>query len=129
MFFILLLQSLIAFLVLDAVWISQVASPWMKKTVPHLMSASPNLLAAGAFYVIYLSALLFLVVMPGISHKVGYQALAVQAFVFGFAAYATYDLTNLAVMKNYPWTMAVADMAWGGILTMITALVIYKLNT
>lgn len=92
------------------------------------MAAAPNLLAAAAFYLIYLSILLYLLVIPAISHKIGYQSLALQSFLFGFAAYATYDLTNLAIMKGYPLTMALADMFWGGIITMATALIIYRFN-
>jgi uncharacterized membrane protein len=129
MFAKLLLQSLITFLLLDIVWISQVASPWMKKAVPHLMSANPNWLAAGAFYLLYLAILLILFIIPGLSQKVGYQTIAFQSFLFGLACYATYDLTNLAVMKGYPLSMALADMVWGGLVTMGTALIIYKLNS
>lgn len=125
----LLFQSLIAFLLIDIVWISQVAAPWMKKATPHLMAATPNFVAAAVFYLIYLSGLLFLILIPALSHKIGYQSVALQSFIFGFVAYATYDLTNLSVMKDYPWTLAVADMIWGGILTMLTALIVYKLNT
>ena len=73
--------------------------------------------------------LLILFVIPGLAHKVGYQTLAFRTFLFGFTAYATYDLTNLAVMKGYPTSMAIADMIWGGILTMVTAIIIYKLNS
>lgn len=129
MFIKLLIESLITFLALDAAWISQVATPWMKKAVPHLMSPTPNLVAAVAFYLLYLSTLLILFVLPALSHKTGYQTLAFQTFLFGFTAYATYDLTNLAVMKGYPTSMAIADMIWGGILTMVTAIIIYKLNS
>lgn len=124
----LLLQSLPTFLAIDSVWIALVASPWMKKAVSHLMSPTPNLLAALAFYLIYLFALIYLVLAPALSHKLGYQTLAIQSFLFGFAAYATYDLTNLAVMKGYPLTMALADMFWGGLVTMLTALIIYRIN-
>ena len=129
MFAKLFFESIVTFLALDAAWISQVATPWMKKTVPHLMSPNPSILAAVTFYVLYISVLLILFVMPGLSHKIGYQTLAFQTFLFGFACYATYDLTNLAVMKGYPPSMALADMFWGGILTMVTSLIIYKLNT
>ncbi len=128
MFIKLLVESFITFLALDAAWITQIASPWMKKAVPHLMSANPNMLAALAFYVLYLSILLILFIIPGLAQKVGYQTIAFQTFLFGFACYATYDLTNLAVMKGYPLSMALADMFWGGLLTMATSLIIYKLN-
>lgn len=128
MFLKLLLESLITFLALDAAWITQVASPWMKKSVPHLMATTPNMWAAIAFYLLYLSILLILFIIPGLAQKVGYQTIAFQTFLFGFACYATYDLTNLAVMRGYPLSMALADMFWGGLLTMITALIIYKVN-
>lgn len=123
------IQSIISFLAIDAIWISQVATPWMKKSTPHLMSTSPNIYAAIAFYLLYTFTLLYLFVIPAITHKIGYQTLAFQTFLFGLTAYATYDLTNLAVMKGYPTSMAIADMLWGGFLTMITALIVYKLNT
>ena len=128
MFIKLLLESLVVFLGIDAIWISQVASPWMKKALPDIISSNPNFVAAFVFYVLYLSTLLILFIIPGISNKVSYQTLAWQSFLFGVTAYATYDLTNLTIIKNYPWTMAVADIVWGGILTMITALIIYKFN-
>lgn len=128
MFIKLLLESIFTFLALDAAWITQVASPWMKKSVPHLMAPNPNFIAAIAFYILYLSVLIILFIIPGLTHKIGYQTLAFQTFLFGFTAYATYDLTNLAVMKGYPLSMALADMFWGGLLTMATSLIIYKLN-
>lgn len=128
MFIKLLLESLVVFLGIDAVWISQIASPWMKKSLPNIISANPNFIAALLFYILYLLILLVLFIIPGISNKVSYQTLAIQSFLFGIAAYATYDLTNLTIIKGYPWTMALADIIWGGILTMVTALIIYKLN-
>ncbi|MFH1244184.1 MAG: DUF2177 family protein [bacterium] len=102
MFVKLLVESLIAFLALDALWISQIATPWMKKSVPHLMASTPNIWAAIVFYFLYLSVLLILFIVPALSHKVGYQTLAFQTFLFGLTAYATYDLTSLAVMRGYP---------------------------
>ena len=125
----LLFQTLLAFLALDVVWISQVASPWMKRAVPHLMSPTPNWLAAGAFYFLYLGILLYLIVIPALNQKLGYPTLALHSFLFGVACYATYDLTNLAILKGYPLSMALADLVWGGIVTMLTSLVIYRLNS
>jgi uncharacterized membrane protein len=92
------------------------------------MATTPNMWAAIAFYFLYLSILLILFIIPGLAQKVGYQTITFQTFLFGFACYATYDLTNLAVMRGYPLSMALADMFWGGLLTMITALIIYKVN-
>lgn len=127
MFIKLLLESLITFLALDSVWISLVASPWMKKSLPHLMASKPNLVAAGIFYLVYLSTLLVLFIIPSLKSSTP-TTLAWQSFLFGATAYMTYDFTNLAVMKGYPWTMAIADTLWGGVLTMLTALIIWRLN-
>lgn len=129
MFLKLLIESFVAFLAIDLVWITQVASPWMKRATPHLLAPSPNLWAALLFYVIYLASLIYLIIMPGLTQKIGPQTLALQSFIFGVAAYSTYDLTNLAILKNYPWTMALADIIWGGLLTMVTTLIIYQLNS
>ena len=66
--------------------------------------------------------------MPALASKLPLNTLLTQSFLFVFAAYATYDLTNLAVMRGYTWSLAFADMFWGGILTMLTVLIVYKLN-
>jgi uncharacterized membrane protein len=129
MFIKLLLQSLIVFLTIDALWITQVAAPWMKKTVPHLLADKTNFTAAIIFYLLYLSILLVLILMPSLANKNAWQTIVSKAFLFGLAAYATYDLTNLSVMKNFPWTMAVADMFWGGLLTTLTTLIVWKINS
>jgi uncharacterized membrane protein len=128
MFIKLLISSLPTFLAIDSIWIYFVASPWMKKAVPHLMSSSPNLLAALGFYIIYLGVLIYLILLPALAQKSAYPDLTLRSFLFGLAAYATYDLTNLAVMRGFPVSMALADMIWGGCVTTITTLIIYKLN-
>lgn len=127
MFIKLLIESLLTFLAIDSVWIGFVASPWMKKTIPHLMADKPNLVAALIFYLVYLSSLIILFINPHLSDSSA-QALAWKSFLFGMTAYLTYDFTNLAVMKGYPWGIALADTLWGGVLTMTTALIIWKLN-
>lgn len=128
MFLKLFLQSLVAFLAIDSLWIGFVASPWMKKAIPHLMAEKPNLIAAGFFYLLYLTTLITLFISPHLKDS-SPNTLAWQSFLFGATAYATYDFTNLAVMKGYPWTIAIADTFWGGFLTMTTALIVWKLNT
>jgi len=127
MFAKLLIESLVAFLALDSVWIGLVASPWMKKALPHLMADKPNIIAAVIFYLVYLSTLLILFIIPSLESDSA-TTLAWQSFLFGATAYMTYDFTNLAVMKGYPWTMAIGDTLWGGLLTMTTALIIWRLN-
>lgn len=123
----LLIQSLLTFLALDAVWIGLVASPWTKRAIPHLLTNQPNYWAAGVFYLVYLTTLIVLIISPHLKDS-SPTTLAWQSFLFGSTAYMTYDFTNLALMKGFPWTMALADTFWGGILTMLTALIIWRLN-
>lgn len=127
MFVKLFFQSLVTFLAIDSVWIGFVASPWMKRSIPHLLADKPNLLAAIPFYLLYLTTLIVLLITPHLSDS-SVKTLAWQSFLFGVTAYATYDFTNLAVLNGYPWQIAIADTLWGGFLTMITAVIIWKLN-
>ncbi len=118
-------QTLLTFLAIDAIWITQVASPWMKAVTPHLLAENPNLYAALLFYLLYIGIFLILILQPAITGQVGLATVAWRSFLFGLVCYATYDLTNLSVMRGYPWTLAAADMLWGGVLTMLTGIIVY----
>jgi uncharacterized membrane protein len=107
--------TLVIFLVLDTVWISMVALPNFRALLgPDLLlfRAVPGVL----FYLVYLAGVLFFVVRPALETGRWTTPLAYGA-LFGFVAYATYDLTNYATLK--PWTLGltVSDMIWGAFLT------------
>lgn len=101
-----------AFLALDGVWLGLVAKSFYKKYIGDLMATNPNFFAAGLFYSIYLVGLLVLVVIPAVEARSLAQAL-VKGALFGLVCYATYDLTSQAVIKNWPWTITLVDLAWG----------------
>jgi uncharacterized membrane protein len=82
------------------------------------MAPAFNLPAAVAFYLIYAAGLLYFAVL-GAS---GVRQAAVRGALFGFFAYATYDLTNLATLRDWPLWLAAMDMAWGAVLSGTTAL-------
>lgn len=128
MFIKLVFQSLFFFLAIDSVWITLVATPWIKKTIPNLLSPNPNMLAAALFYLLYVISLVYLFIEPALSTKLPFSTLITRTFLFGLTAYATYDLTNLAIIHKYTWSLALSDMFWGAILTTITTLIVYKLN-
>ena len=84
-----------------------------------LLSPTPNLWAAGAFYLLFPVGLLIFAVLPQADSPVWKAAL--MGALFGFFAYSTYDLTNLAVVKDWPLGLTFIDMAWGTIVSGIAA--------
>jgi uncharacterized membrane protein len=80
--------------------------------------------AAIIFYLIFIVGILVFAVLPALEAKTAVKALTLGA-LFGFMAYATYDLTNLATLKNWPLTLTLIDMAWGAILSGSVATVSY----
>lgn len=89
----------IAFLALDAVWLGTMSERFYRPQLGALMRDTPNWPAAGAFYLAYIAALVFLVVLPAIERGAPGSAL-LRGAVFGFGAYATYNLTNLATTRG-----------------------------
>lgn len=118
------LATLVAFAVVDFVWLGLAAKDFYRAGIGHLMGSGFNIPAAVAFYLIYTAGLLFFAVNPAVEHGDWQRAIGLGA-AFGFFAYATYDLTNLATLKDWPLNVALADMAWGAALSGAAALVGY----
>jgi uncharacterized membrane protein len=108
--------TLAAFLAIDAVWLGLVARTFYRKYLDWLMAAHPNWLAAIAFYLLFVVGVLVLVVLPGVEGG-SLRSTLLRGALFGLVAYATYDLTNLATVKDWPLTVTVVDMLWGTALT------------
>ena len=107
-------------LLLDLIWLGVVARPMYAAGIGHLMADKPNWAAAGLFYVVYALGLLWFAVRP-FDTAAGWQTPLLTAAAFGFFAYATYDLSNLATLKGWPWRIAIADMAWGSLASALAA--------
>ncbi len=106
--------------VIDALWLSVIANKFYKSQIGPLLLEKPNMTAAVLFYVIYVIGIVAFVVTPALEkgswqHAVGYGAL------FGFVAYATYDLTNLATLKGWSTKLVIVDLLWGAVLTAAVA--------
>jgi uncharacterized membrane protein len=111
-------------LLLDVLWIGFIAKPLYQQGIGHLMADQPNLAIAALFYLVYAAGLMWFAVQPHAdAQSVGKVALA--AALFGFFAYATYDLTNWATLKNWPASVAIADMLWGSFASAAAASVGY----
>lgn len=106
---------LICFFAIDLVWLGLVARDFYEKHIGFLLRPSPNWPVAITFYLIYITGILVFVVNPSLQSESWKKAILLGAF-YGFVTYATYDLTNHAVVKDWPWIVSVVDIAWGTVL-------------
>ena len=114
----LLLYPLMAvvFFGLDMVWLGVVAKGFYARALAHLMSPDVKWAPAFVFYAVFLVGVEVFVVLPGSQQGSAARTALLGAF-FGFVAYATYDLTNWATLRDWPPVVALVDMAWGAVLT------------
>jgi uncharacterized membrane protein len=108
-----------AMMVLDVAWIGVVARPLYRRGIGHLMADKPDFVAALAFYLLFAIGLMVFVVLPRVAGD--WQRAAGYGALFGFMAYMTYDLTNLATLRDWPLGLSLMDTAWGCIATAIAA--------
>ena len=104
---------------LDVLWIGIVARPLYARGIGHLMAEHPNFVAAIAFYLLYAIGLMAFVVLPRAPGA--WQMAAAWGAAFGFMAYMTYDLTNLATLRDWPLALSFIDVAWGCVATGLAA--------
>jgi uncharacterized membrane protein len=118
------LVTLAVFLAVDVVWLTTVAVPQFQAKLGSMLKPEPDLYAAAAFYLIYAAGLVYLAVRPALVQASAWTAASHGAMV-GLTAYATFDLTSLAVVKGWTVGLAVLDMAWGTALSGASAVVGY----
>lgn len=114
------------FLVIDIAWLGFVAPKLYKQHIGHLMAEKASFVPAAIFYLIYIAALLFFVINPAIDKGSVWQAIWTGAFL-GLAMYGTYDLTNMATLKNWPLTITAIDLAWGTFITAATSGIVTRI--
>ena len=110
---------------LDLIWLGVVAKGFYQRELGHLMRPDVRWVPAVLFYLIYVAALVVFVVIPSIEKQSLQRAVLLGAF-FGLAAYAAYDLTSLALIRDYPMAAAIVDLAWGSALSATVSGVVYK---
>ena len=111
--------TMITVLAIDLLWIGVIAKPLYQAGIGHLMAAQPNLVAALLFYLLFPLGLMLFAVLPGAGGAWG-RTVATGA-LFGFFAYATYDLTNLATLKDWPLSLSLIDIAWGSLVSALAS--------
>lgn len=112
------------FFAIDMVWLGLIAKDLYQKQIGHLLSSNVNWVAAGVFYLVYIYGIVFFAVLPGVE-KDSIRTVITNAALFGAIAYATYDLTNLATLKNWPTTIVYIDIIWGAVLSTLVAVAGY----
>jgi len=122
------LCTLLAFFVIDMVWLGLTVRGFYQKHLGHLLRPNPNWTAAIVFYLLFVAGLIVFVVVPSLQAGSTRKVLML-GFVFGLITYATYDLTNQATVKDWPWVVTVVDMTWGGILATLVSYVGFRVGT
>ena len=118
-FFLQYLITLVVFTIIDLVWLVFISRKLYQEKIGHLMAKKVNLAAAVVFYLLYIFALVFFVVNPAAEIGSVANALGVGA-LFGLVAYATYDLTTLATLKDWPVSVTIIALIWGTFVTSTT---------
>lgn len=118
------ISGLIAFLIIDFIWLKYVALSFYRGHIGHLMLDKPNLGIALLFYLVYVVGVVVLAVNPALEK--GQWTIAVfYGGLLGLVAYGTYDITNLATLKTWPPIVSIIDMIWGTVLTASVAVIAY----
>ncbi len=110
------LVAIVVFLALDAVWLGLVARKFYRTHLGFLLTDQPNWWAAVAFYLLFVAGIVLFCILPALQAGSLAQALLWGGF-FGLVTYATYDLTNQATVKKWPWIVTVVDLCWGALLS------------
>lgn len=111
------------FFAIDMVWIGVIAKDLYQKQLANFLGPV-NWTAALIFYLLFIIGILVFAVLPALEARSALKAVMLGA-LFGFMAYATYDLTNLATLKNWPLSVTLIDMAWGAVLSGSVATISY----
>ncbi len=116
--------TLVAFVAVDMVWLGITVERLYRPAIGDILSASVNLPAAIVFYLIFPVGLTIFAVLPAVKDQSATHA-ALFGALFGFFAYATYDLTNQATLRNWPTQLTLIDLAWGSALAAFAATIGY----
>ncbi len=118
--------ALPVFFAIDMVWLGLVAKTFYREQIGFLLKPNVNWVAAIIFYLLFIAGLVVFVISPAVEKQSWLHAVAYGAF-FGLVTYATYDLTNLAMTKDWPLLVTVVDLAWGATLAAAVSVITYAI--
>lgn len=116
--------TLVVFFLIDITWLAVVAPKLYQSQIGHLMSSEVNIAAAAIFYLLFITGMVYFAIQPAVNANSWVQALLVGGF-FGLITYATYDLTNMATLKDWPLLITIIDISWGTTLSALTTLAVF----
>ncbi|MCF7930863.1 MAG: DUF2177 family protein [Acholeplasmataceae bacterium] len=116
--------SFIIFFAIDLFWLGIIAKKLYQAEIGHLLKTDVNWIAAVLFYLLFIGGLVIFVLMPAVEAGNLWKAVLLGA-LFGFITYATYDLTNLATLKDWPLKITIIDLCWGTFLGASTSTLSY----
>jgi len=128
MFIRLFLIALPAFFVIDMAWLVLIARKFYSEQLGFLMKPDVGWTAAILFYLLFIAALVIFVIAPAVEKHSWVHALIYGAF-FGLVTYATYDLTNLATLKDWPVVVTIVDLIWGSVLAALISVITYFVSS
>jgi len=114
--FISYLLTTLVFFAIDMVWLGFIAKDLYRKYLGNFLSDKVNWTAAIIFYLLFIVGIFYFSILPAVEKNSLTKAIISGAFL-GILTYATYDLTNLATLKDWPLTIVFIDIAWGALLT------------
>ena len=127
MFIKLYLIALPVFFIIDLIWLVLIAKKFYREQIGFIMRPDVNWTAAIIFYLLFIAGLVTFVISPAVEKHSWIHAALFGAF-FGLVTYATYDLTNLATLKDWPVLVTVVDLIWGAFLAASISLVTYFIS-
>jgi len=116
--------ALPVFFTIDMVWLGLIAKSFYAKQIGYLMKTDINWTAAILFYLLFIVGLVLFVIIPAVEKGSWAHSLLFGA-LFGLITYATYDLTNLATLKDWPLLVTIVDLIWGMVLAASVAIATY----
>ena len=112
--------TLVAFFALDMVWLSLMARRFYSKYLGLMLSSKPVWSVAILFYLLFIGGVLIFVVLPGL-HVNSTKRILLLGALYGLITYGTYGLTNLAIVKDWPWIVTLVDICWGIVLATLVS--------
>lgn len=120
--------AIVVFFAIDMVWLGLVAKNFYSQQIGFIMKSNVNWIAALIFYFLFVVGLVLFVISPAVEKQSWLYALTFGA-LFGLITYATYDLTNLATLKDWPLLVTVVDLVWGTVLAASVSVISFFIAT
>ena len=120
--------AIVVFFAIDMVWLGLVAKNFYSQQIGFIMKSNVNWAAAIIFYLLFVVGLVLFVISPAVQKQSWVYALTFGA-LFGLITYATYDLTNLATLKDWPLLVTVVDLIWGTVLAASVSVISFFIAT